>query len=159
MQARLMDFEQLPAGITGFTDRRELPIAVDREAFKSACHLIAGMDRGVVEHFDVDPLARNYSAATVRTKTDHLSVLCNALHPCLAFVRPASYGFRDLEFVAPVGLASLFAELTVFEPLDSAWLNGTLEPSLLVALAPVERKQVEYWKPQRIGEVIFNCWD
>jgi hypothetical protein len=154
-----MILDCLPPRITGFFDRSEPPRTLDREAFKAACHLVAGMDRGSVEGLDFGLVARSYYAATVRTKTDHFSVLCNSVYPYLAFVPPSSFSFTDLEFVAPPSLAPLFSSLTEFQPLDADWLKDDLRPELLANLAPAEMEQVRYWKPQRIGDVVFNYWD
>ena len=154
-----MILDSLPPGITGFRDRSERPRALEPEAFKVACHLVAGMEGGCVESLDFDLLARSYYTATVRTRTDQASILCNAIYPYLAFVPPGRIGFTDLEFVAPVSLASVFASLTEFQPLDADWLSDDPTPELLANLADADVEQVKHWKPQRIGEIIFNYWD
>jgi len=154
-----MVLEPLPPGITGFSDPSKPLRAVDPKAFGAACRLAANMEHGRVENLDLNPLARSYYAATVRTRTDYVSVLCNSVYPFLAFVPPNSLGFTELAFVIPVNLASLFARLTEFQPLDADWLKTTPQPEMLTALAPVELKQLKYWRPRRTGDVIFNHWD
>jgi hypothetical protein len=154
-----MILDCLPRGITGFFDRLESPHALEAKAFKVACYLVARMEGGSVESLVFDRLARSYYAATIRTKTDHASVLCNAMYPYLAFVPPGAFGFTDLEFVAPVRLASAFASMTEFQPLDADWLRDDPRPGLLANLAEAELEQMKYWKPQRIGDIIFNYWD
>lgn len=147
-----MILEQLPPNITG------LGPGQDPAAFKAACHLVARMEQGSVERFDLNLLARSYYAATIRTRTDELSVLCNGVYPYLAFVAANSFG-PDMEFVAPSGLASRFSDLTGFQTLDADWLNSAPEPGMLRGLAAAELKDFGYWRPKRIGEVIFNHWD
>ena len=154
-----MILDRLPPHVTGFFDRSEPPSAVEPEGFRAACHLVAGMEGGSVESLDLDRAARSYYAAAVRTRADHLTVLCNATHPYLAFVAPGAFGFTALEFIAPVSLASAFASMTEFQPLDAVWLGAELRADLLVDLASAELEQVKYWKPQRIGDLVFNCWD
>jgi hypothetical protein len=77
----------------------------------------------------------------------------------LAFVPPGAFGLTSLEFIAPASLASAFASMTEFHPLDADWLAADLRAELLADLSPAELEQVKYWKPQRIGDVVFNCWD
>lgn len=154
-----MILDRLPPRITGFFGRSELPRAIEPKAFKVACHLVARMEGGSVESVDFDLVARSYYAATLRTKTDHASVLCNSVYPYLAFVPPGTFGFADLEFVASVSLVCAFANLTEFQPLDADWLRDDPHPELLANLAEAELQQVDYWKPQRIGDIIFNYWD
>ena len=154
-----MILDRLPAHITGFFDRSAPPRALDSQAFEAACHLVAQMEDGSVETLDFQLVARSYYVATVRTSSDHLSVLCNSVYPYLAFVPPGAFGFTDLEFVAPVSLASTFSGLTEFRSLDANWLMTDLQPAHLADLASVELRQIKYWKPHRIGEVIFNRWD
>ncbi|MGE0180442.1 MAG: hypothetical protein AB7O91_11565 [Sphingomonas sp.] len=154
-----MILDRLPRHITGFFDRSEQLRAIEPEGFKAACYLVAGMEGGSVESLHLDRVARSYYAATVRTRSDHLSVLCNATHPYLAFVAAGTFGGWDSEFIAPVSLASAFASVTEFQPLDADWLAADLRAELLADLASGELEQVKYWKPQRIGDVVFNCWD
>ncbi len=73
--------------------------------------------------------------------------------------RPIGVGVPDLTFVEPVSLAGIFSTLTEFQPLDADWLATEPTPELLMDLGPAELEQVNYWKPQRIGELIFNYWD
>lgn len=156
-----MKLDRLPRRITGLNDQLEPPPSVDAIAFKRSCYLVAQMDGGSVEDIDSDLSGRSYYAATLRTSIDHVSVLCHSVYPFVAFVLPGCFGLRcpDLTFVAPVRLAAAFSALTEFQPLDIEWLATDLRPELLVDLAPVELEQVKYWKPQRIGELIFNYWD
>lgn len=154
-----MILERLPRHITGFSDGSAPPSEIDPKTFKAACRLVAAMERGSVESFDLDLLSRSYYAATVRTDTDHATVLCNSIYPYVAFVPPNAFGFRDLEFVEPVSMGSLFARMTSLQPLDAAWLRGEPRKEVLADLASEELKQLIYWKSRQIGDVIFNYWD
>jgi hypothetical protein len=80
----------------------------------------------------------------------------------LAFVPARSFAVgTDLEltFVEPVSLAATFLAATEFQPLDARWLSADLNNELLTGLAASELKQVRYWKPERVGDLIFNFWD
>ena len=147
--------------MTSFFDRREPPRSLDGATFKKACHQVAHMDGGVVENIELNLLGRSYYGATIRTRTEHVSVLCNSVYPYLAFVPPSSFGAgpTDLTFIEPVHVDSLFSSLTDFQPLDADWLAAELPSDLLADLSRSELEQVGYWKPSRIGDVVFNDWD
>ncbi|HEX8668600.1 MAG TPA: hypothetical protein VF727_09555 [Allosphingosinicella sp.] len=152
---------RLPRGITGFFGDPEAAHAVDPHAFKRACHLAAQVQNGSIEGIDLNVLGRSYYGATVRTSVEEVSVVANCVHPFIAFVPPGHFGmgFPLLNFVEPVSLADTFAALTEFRPLSVTWLRSELDRELLAELAPAELRQLKYWKPQRIGDVIFNSWD
>lgn len=156
-----MKLKRLPPNITGFFDKGEQPRSLDARTFKQACYLVAQMDSGIVEGVDLNLLGRSYFAATIRTNSDHLSVLCNSVYPFLAFVPPSSFGFEfpELTFVAPTHLAAAFASATEFQPLEANWLGEDLSSDVLTDLTSSERSQLAYWKPTRIGDIIFNAWD
>ena len=156
-----MRLERLPPHITSFFDGRERPRSLDGATFKKACHQVAHMDGGVVENIDLNLVGRSYYGATIRTRTEHLSILCNSVYPYLAFVPPHSFGAdpTDLTFVEPVHVGSLFSSLTEFQSMDADWLAAELPSDLLADLSRSELEQVGYWKPSCIGDVVFNNWD
>jgi hypothetical protein len=128
-----MKLDRLPPRITGFFDRSEAPHSVDGADFKRACHQAAQLEGGIVESVDLDLLGRSYRGATIKTGSDHVSVVCNSVHPYVAFVAPNSFGvgFPELAFVEPTSLAATFANVTGFQPLDAAWLEAELKPELV----------------------------
>ncbi len=157
-----MLLDQFPPRITGFFDRSAPPRSLNPDAFKRACYLAAQWEGGSVEGIDRDLRNRNFYAANIRTSVDDVSVLCNSVHPYVAFVPARSFAVgSDLEltFVEPVSLAATFLAATEFQPLDACWLNADLNDELLTGLAPSELEQVRYWKPERVGNVVFNFWD
>jgi hypothetical protein len=156
-----MRLNRLPPRITSTFDQTEEPHLLDGRGFKKACYLVAQISGGTVEGSDLNLLGRNYFGATIRTKSDHVSVLCNSVFPYLAFVPPNAFGAAcpDLIFVKAVDLAKAFATATDFRSLDADWLKEDLSSDLLADLAPSERREITYWKPARVGEVVFNSWD
>ena len=156
-----MILERLPQNISGFFDEGEQPRSLDAREFKQACHLVAQAEGGTVDGLELKPIGRRYFGATIRTGSDHLSVLCNSIYPYLAFVPPNGFGLDapELAFVEPNDLAATFASVTKFQPLDTIWLQTDLSSDALAELAHSERRQLGYWKPKRIGDVIFNDWD
>jgi len=129
--------------------------------FKRACYAVAQADGGSIEGFDASLISRNFYMATLKTSTDRFVVLCNCIHPYLAFMcfDPAFVRLGCVPFTEPTHLGALFAALTKFEPLDAGWLMSELQDYMLESLTTVEREQVRYWKPTIVGEVVFHNWD
>lgn len=42
---------------------------------------------------------------------------------------------------------------------DLAELNRRVTSDDLEMLSPAEQDQAKYWKPKRVGDIIFNWWD
>jgi hypothetical protein len=151
--------DRLPRGITGFRDRNENATRVDPAEFKAACYVVAREAGGSVATFDDDLLARNYYRAAAQLRGQSLSIACNAFQPWVVIAAPISQGQLHLHFLDAQLPSRLIAELTEFRPLDASWLAGELTSQLLSELGPAELEQIAYWKPSRIGDVIFNSWD
>ncbi len=73
---------RLPRGVTGFDGGPY----VNAAEFKAACYAVARLLHGRVEAIDAEPHpGRNYHTATLALRAGSLIVLCNAVHPLIAF--------------------------------------------------------------------------
>jgi hypothetical protein len=124
-----VNFDRLPRGITGFSDRCLSPREVDPKLFKAACHMVAVRLDGSVSDFDAELLARSYYACTLKIGRNRISVLGNATYPLIGFVRAGQYGFRELSFLTCSVVGQEFAELTDFKPLDHEFPDRGLDPT------------------------------
>lgn len=90
-----------------------------------------------------------------------ISLLCNSIYPYLAFVLASSHAtdVPELAFVRPAHISSYCLQGTAFHLLDTDWLLSPPCEDLLTDLASVEKEQVKHWKPQRVGDIVFNYWD
>ena len=149
----------LPEGITGFFEsgRGVAPPAVDPKSFARACHAAARVVSGSVERFEAAGIARNYHRAILRQRDAAIAVLCNAHFPWVAFAEASED--LPLRFLADTALASRIKEAMPCEVMSLSSLEAHPEAELLANLGDVEREQIRYWRPQRIGEIIFNFWD
>ncbi len=90
------------------------------------------------------------------TKTS-IFVLANARYPYLAFASLLEY--EKIEFINPSFNLKLphFFEYTILskEELHMQYSDKRVENHL----NKTEIKQVLYWNPTTVGEVIFNFWD
>jgi hypothetical protein len=151
--------QRLPRGITGFdaTDHR-----VSVLSFTTACHAAARQLRGRVQHVRdaAGQVTPNFHEALVSWNdgAEAVRVLCNAHHPMIAFASPTNCeGDTRLDFVdCPEVAGPLRAE---FHILSLETVCAGTSPEALVQLGDAELDQMRYWKPQRIGDLIFNFWD
>lgn len=86
-----------------------------------------------------------------------VAVPCNAYYPWVAFAE--AHGEVLPRFVESAALASRFREAMPCEVLDRSWLEAAPDAAMLESLGAAERKQIRYWRPGRVGEIIFNFWD
>ena len=68
-------------------------------------------------------------------------------------------GDTTLAFVDVPGLSEALQGAGPFRVLSAQELDAPVRAEALSELAPRERKEIKYWKPRRVGEVLFNFWD
>jgi len=155
----------LPRGITGFFTLGESVPWVDLQELKrtgyAAARALGGTVRGL-EPAEAGPI-RNFHVLRLRLGAreaggTEMTVLCNAHHPWLAVVAAGEvftpFTFRDMPAVARApGLWENFRVLTSQE------LEAAPEAAMLAKLSSAETMQLRYWRPKRLGDIIFNLWD
>ena len=149
----------LPEGITGFFEggRDATPPLVDPAPFVGACHAAARAESGRVEGFEPAGAARNYHRAILRMRHGTIAVLCNGHFPIIAFAEASDD--LPLRFIDAEALAPRFEEVMPCEIVSRSSLEAHPDTESLANLGAVERDQIRYWRPQRLGEIIFNFWD
>jgi len=149
----------LPEGITGFAGggRGVAAPTVDFKSFARACHMAARAGSGRVERVEAASYPRNYHRAILRLGAAPVAVLCNAHHPWIAFAVASEN--LPLRFSDDVALAARFSDAFPCEVVDFTTLETHPDEAALAGLGDAERKQVGYWRPRRIGDIIFNSWD
>lgn len=145
----------LPKGVTGFwASGGQAPRAVDAKRFKSCCYEAARETSGKVAEFQAaySGFVRNFHVAKLDWHDHQREVWCNAHHPLIAFVTS-----HDSRFIDDLRLGAFFAD--GFRLLSEHDLNQYPTPATLCDLDENELSQIRYWRPLRIGEIIFNSWD
>ena len=151
--------QPLPKGVTGF-DAPEKGVLVQK--FTAACHAAMRQAGGRVQHVRSarDHVISSFHEALVipRYSTDGIRVLCNAHYPIVAFATPAERdGDVRLEFIdCPEIADAMRSEFTVVSKAEAC---AGVADELVGHLSDDELHQMQYWKPQRIGDVVFNYWD
>lgn len=147
----------LVPGITGF-DGAPDP-AWTLPAFRAACHAAARTVGARVLDSEAPGQARNhYRARVALARGGDRWILLNAFVPLLAVAVPRA----DLRyaFVDEPELANAFHGPGPCAAVSALALAAALDlPSALPLLGPTEREQAQYWRPARLGDLIFNHWD
>ena len=134
---------QLPRGATGFSSSS---FSVDVRTFNTL-----GYSVGPVVSFQPAGVTPNVHLLTLRD----VGVVCHQLLPLIAFVAVPLVDY-SLTFVSRPDLAPFFPG---FEALTADALATPASRADLSLLALPERRQIRYWRPATVGEILFNYWD
>ena len=140
-------------------DDAPLP-SVDLRAFRTAFHAIARAASATVIHNPRrNPSTEcNFADALLQIGDDRVAVLLNCIYPLVAFAAESDLNGPP-DFCDNATLSRAFADYPEFSVTSRSTLLQSVAPEMLAALAPAEIKQFNYWKPTRLGDVIFNYWD
>jgi len=151
----------LGPGVTGFYRRGDFaPNEVPVEAFVGALERLPRVGWTLVS-IDRGRELRSFHRAVVRrgARDAPLQLLLSRVARVLAAAReerdPLDGFFDFVEVPAEIARGAP-RDWSIATP-DA--LRRRLEPGDLEALRPVERKQVRYWGPETIGDVLYNRWD
>jgi hypothetical protein len=152
------DMQPLPRGITGFNTTER----VEGKQFVTACYAVARIAGAKVEQVRTsdDAITPNFHEAQLvfHDGSDSVRLICNKHFPVVAFAAPASFeGDANLQFVDCPTVADLLTPL--FRVLDKSAAGQLISSEAVAQLDEDELKQIEYWKPRNVGEIVFNYWD
>jgi hypothetical protein len=149
-------------GITGFWDTDDPPLpASDFETFSQHCHIAARSLGGTVRVVQTpsSQASVNFAEVILETRDGAIVVLLNAHFPIVAFARAREKGEMRFHFVDVPAVATLFKTFGSYEVLTSMQARKPLTPDDSLQLGRAEIKQLRYWQPRTIGEVVFSFWD
>lgn len=143
----------LPKGITGFRDLDGVCIPEHGEKeFKQFCYSVAVRHHYTVISFDLDLVSKNFYSAEFKTGQGRLYLLENAYYPWAA--AEINLSFAGIEFIeCPFDLTEQNVRLLTLSELRQDW-HG-----FVGKLSSAELRQIAYWKPKTIGDIVFNFWD
>jgi hypothetical protein len=105
-------------------------------------------------------VAANFAVAVVELPGRPIAVLLNSHFPVVGFANPPRKGDTGpLRFVDCDGIAVILRASGEYEVLSHSELERAVSRMDLEHLSAAEIKQAEYWRPARVGDVIFNFWD
>lgn len=130
------------------------PQLLEEKAFRQMCHTLARKNSGTVTEVDTDTTARNFYSVKLSRYNQSVFILQNIHYPFAAFARQDdSGGFIWISQPEWVQLPEGSVRFLNAGELNQDW-HG-----LCGELSPEELDQIHYWKPQTVGEIIFNTWD
>lgn len=145
---------QLPAGATGFFEAGTFREPIRRKEFLQLIHRLALEGCGIVGEADTDLCGKNFYAANIVWKWGKETLLMNVYTGHLAC--SGDWKAQPLQFTDP---SATLATLLPADKLLSPALLGQSLDGALDELTPAEQKQLHYWKPGTVGEILFNFWD
>jgi hypothetical protein len=147
---------ELRQGITGFDFPNEL---CDLRAFRTCCHVAARTAGARLLEIKEPSIGCNYALARFVFSDSAVVALLNEVYPVLAFANCPLEWEVLFAYVDSPNLAEVFATYGQYTVVSSEELNCALTLDMCKDLSPSELKRVRYFRPQRVGDVIFNYWD
>lgn len=149
---------KLPDGVTGFYDSIASPLPqVDVKTFKKQCFDFVFHNNGKLIDCQPSHYPSNFHYAYVEVAGHYFYILLNQHYPYLACA--SAVGDGNILFMNESTVHQSFS--TFYQILDTKHLNSRYDQQLLQQwnLNKAELKQISYWKPATIGQIIFNHWD
>ncbi|MFC8616506.1 hypothetical protein ACFT9M_08830 [Micromonospora purpureochromogenes] len=149
---------RLPAGATGFGVRSHDPDG-DLRSFRTVCHDAAQRTGSSVTSCMAADVTPSFHTVVVVRGDRAVALLRHTLLPLVALARPRCVGDAGVAFVDDATLAAALAEVSGLRVLSVAQLHTPLSRVDLTALTADEHTQLAYWKPDTVGDLLFNFWD
>lgn len=151
----------LKDGITGFfqmSQRKSLP-HIEMETFKKEVSGSLAQLGYRLLYFREAGVTPNFHLVVFGKGGERLGVICNSIYPVVALVKEIDVGVCELRYIEDENVENLIESNTSFHIVSTADLDQELTSGALKELNEAELRQINYWKPQTIGEVVFNWWD
>jgi hypothetical protein len=147
-------------GITGFYGRTIAnPPVVAKKQILSDAYLVARKTDWVVGKIHWAEIAQNFHWLRLENYENSVSVLFNAHYFICAFSNDDLTRTQEISFTDNAMLTDAFLKLTQFVPMSKVDAERAVEESDLTRLSESEIAQINYWKPKRIGDLVYNFWD
>ncbi len=152
----------LKRGITGFLDRHHSEAMPEFTFvdFKGVVYAVAAPLHLNVTNVTERGITPNFHFANLAGREISVSILGHSIFPICAFAEPAPASLQDIRFVDCPDIARSITDMFPYVATPTAEeLNRKQTDSDLRVLGAAERDQIQYWKPQTVGELAFNWWD
>ncbi|WP_067604464.1 hypothetical protein [Nocardiopsis listeri] len=132
--------------------------------FRHTCYTVARLTGGKVVGFRIaNGVIPNFHQGLIGYHDRTVAVACTRDSAILAVAEPPitdfATGFVEsgpLMFVDAPALTAALAKTSGFQVLTPAELNGPFDAA---AWPEVLASDIEYWRPESLGEALFNYWD
>ncbi|HEY9757378.1 MAG TPA: hypothetical protein V6C97_19575 [Oculatellaceae cyanobacterium] len=153
----------IPKGITGFGGQTPDPPRIDLATFRSDCYLAARKISGrvVVNDEEFRPgVVRSFAIYVIDApQAGHIAILMNIACGILSFAKAPEETQVLLNFLDVHELEAAFRENRDYLFWSSAQLSKPATRDLYKDLDAEELKQIKYWNPNTLGDLVFNFWD
>ena len=147
----------LPNGITGFYEPGSHKPQIDRPLFKQIGYSALSRHGGNIIEFHAPQYPANYYDVHAEMSGSPFFILLNEHYPFLAFASAVEYG--NIQFMDIPALHEDFSPF--YRIMSKAELCKPFNLSLTrdYEIRSAELEQITYWKPETIGQIIYNYWD
>ncbi|MEV4412583.1 hypothetical protein [Catellatospora sp. NPDC049609] len=149
---------KLPPGATGF-GTISYTAQEDLRALAAICHHAARRTGATVTDLLPVGATPNFHTATIAYSDSAVAVLRHGLLPWLALAQPAPSGQVPRDWIDRADLADAIREVSDLRLLTRTELLQPPTTADLEDLRPHEVKQIGYWRPTTVGDLLFNLWD
>ena len=149
---------KIPNGVTGFYNAEaNKPPNVEGKQFKQLCFDIVSRNGGKVIDFNMPQYPASFYYAQVEILGNRFYILLNEHYPYLAFASAVEFG--NITFIDNPVLYEQFSPF--YQVIGTVELNVPFNQNLVkkTELNSAELEQLAYWKPETVGQIIFNYWD
>jgi hypothetical protein len=149
-------------GISGFliNDLSE----VGSFQFKKLCYSLANFTHGELVSFEKPHVSQNFYKAELELNDESIFILLNSSYPIVAFASSVEY--FNIKFIDHPNanfietFSNVFTIATVNELVERLAIDERTQIVLNKNnLNKSELSQILFWKPNTVGEVVFNFWD
>ncbi|MEU3621391.1 hypothetical protein [Amycolatopsis coloradensis] len=135
---------------------------MDQKEFRKACYEAARRTRGQIARFLPYQQPGNFEQAEIVYPHRTAAVLWTqdwdegGRHEIFG-IAEAPVGFGSITFVDEPGLLAVLGELLRGHRL---YTRAELEAPIDLTAPPwVDYREARFWRPDNLGEALFNCWD
>jgi hypothetical protein len=149
-----------PRGATGFRGAGDEPLQdIDLALFRSACWEAARRIRGRAADVPLPGAVRTFHASALVGRGGGHVVVCHAHLPVVAFLDEPPMAGRPLSgFVDRPSWSDVF-ERVGLRPLSVEYLGTPMLRVDVSELGDAELRQLRYWSPEVLSDLLFNWWD
>lgn len=147
---------RLPPGATGFGADRS---GVDLPALLAICHHAVRRVGGTITRVTPAGVTPSFHTVLVDHPDGRVAALGHATVPMVAFAQPFPAGDTRPVFLDHPALAAAVSRASDLRVLTVDELRTPLSAVDLAALPADEHRQIRCWRPETVGELLFNFWD
>ncbi|MBD0384878.1 hypothetical protein [Paenibacillus sedimenti] len=148
--------EIMKPGITGFIRYPDKFDEQDSKEFEMYLYQVLNWNKGKVIFKELLANNKNFFTYLIELNHKEYYLLSNSTYPLLAFA--SSVDYSGIIFIDPIDIFDTSLP-NPYKILNKELLNKPIEIYDLERLRDYEIKNLKYWNPKTIGEVVFNYWD